>query len=244
MKVFFTSLSQRVIPFYYDRKTLSFKRLDGWFVVILISFCSIFFTAGWIFSSKNEIKKRNHYNEEEKIMVIKNSDDFSENKLILFIKELNFRFPELVYAQCVLESSSDFNSDLNIQNNNYFGMKDANKRINIQSGIQNDYAYYLNWRNSVIDYAFFIATYLNNFKTKEEYYQYIERHYSETPGYIERVKKLEQQYFDKLSKIDSNSSYDIFDFDKNDSLKVRKKKTKPTINNSISPDSVPINDSL
>lgn len=244
IKGFFISFFQRARPFYYDRKTLNYKRLDGWFIVIMISFCSVSFTAGWIFSSKNEIKKRNQYNEEEKLMFIKRGDNFSEEKMILFIKELNFRFPELVYAQGVLESGADFDSDLNIENNNYFGMKDANKRINIQSGTQNDYAYYTNWRNSVIDFALFAATYLREFETKEENYQYIERHYSETPGYIERVKKLEQQYFDKLSKIEAKSSYDILDLNNNDSLRFKKKKVKSSNNAITIPDSTSKPDTL
>lgn len=246
LKNILLSIKDRVRPFYYDHETLSFKRLDGWFFFIIILVFSFSFSIGWIFSSKNEVKKRDQYNEEAKVMIIKNGDKFSENKLILFIKELNFRFPELVYAQAVLESGADFDSKINIENNNYFGMKDANKRINIQSGIQNDHAYYFSWRNSTIDYALFVATYLSDFKSKEEYYQYIERNYSETPGYIERVKQLEKQYFDKLSNLEGKNSYDLFEEESID-LKAPKKKHKKLDSTLVIPetrDSIIKNDSL
>lgn len=236
LKTVLTSFYQRVRPFYYDNKTLNFKRLDGWFFVIMIFFCSIFFTTGWIFSSKNEIKKRNRHNEEQRIMIIKNGDNFTEDKMILFIKELNFKYPELVYAQGVLESGAEFNSKINIENNNYFGMKDANKRINIQSGFQNEHAYYINWRNSVVDFALFAATYLSDFKTKEEHYRYIEAHYSQTPGYIERVKKLEKQYFDKLAKIEAKTSYDIYGFSEEELVKPKRGKSKSSKKDSTNVD--------
>jgi hypothetical protein len=246
LKKILLSTKDRVRPYYYDHETLNFKRLDGWFFFIIILVFSFSFSIGWIFSSKNEVRKRDQYNEEAKVMIIKNGDKFNENKLILFIKELNFRFPELVYAQSVLESGADFDSKINIENNNYFGMKDANKRINIQFGTQNDHAYYFSWRNSVIDYALFAATYLSDFKSKEEYYQYIERNYSETPGYIERVKFLEKQYFDKLSKLEGKNSYDLFEEETVD-LKTPKKKQKKTDSISVEPkttDSIINNDSL
>lgn len=217
-------------PMYYDSTSLKFKRLNGWFFLITATIFITAFIIGWIFSSKNEIEKRNHYNEEEKIMVIKNGDDFSEEKMILFIKELNFRYPELVYAQGVLESGADFNSVLNNQNNNYFGMRVAHQRINTQSGEQDGYAYYNNWRNSVIDYAIFTAMYLGDFESKEQYYKYIEKRYAESPGYIEKVKALEQQYLEKLVKITEKSSYDIY-VQFNDSVPAKIKKKKADKNN-------------
>lgn len=215
MKTISEKLKNIIRPFYYDSKTLSFKKLDGWFVGLIMIISISSFGLGWILSYHNDVKKINQYDEEAKLMLIKNGDRFSEEKLILFIQELNFKYPELVYAQASLESGSEFNSTLNKQNNNFFGMKNANKRINIQSGEQNGHAYYFSWRHSIIDYALFCATYLSDFKTKEEYYQYIERNYSETPGYVDRVKALEKQYFEKLEKIKDKNSFDFLGQDSN-----------------------------
>jgi uncharacterized FlgJ-related protein len=50
---------------------------------------------------------------------------------------------KVVYAQAILESGSKFNSDINIENNNYFGMKMANIRIHTQVGENLDHAVFL-----------------------------------------------------------------------------------------------------
>lgn len=207
----FKNILNKILPFYYDVKELQYKRMNGWLFLVLIILSTITFSLGWLTAEKNEIVRIKKFEAEEKIIILKEGDKFSEEKMILFIKELNFNWPETVYAQSVLESGAEFRSDINIQNNNYFGMKKANIRTNIQSGENLDHAVYSNWRNSVIDFAFFYATYLGDFRTKEEYYQYLEKHYSKTPGYIERVKKLEKQYFQKLEKIIAKNSYDIID---------------------------------
>ncbi len=213
IKKLVTSAVNNTIPFYYDKKELSYKRMNGWLIVVIFLFsCSTFF-LGWKLSEKNEISNMKKFEEEEKLVIVKNGDKFNEEKLILFINELNFKWPEVVYAQAVLESGSEYNSDINIENNNYFGMKLASVRLNTQVGENLNHAVFNNWRMSVIDYALYWASYLSDLKTKEEYYQYIEKHYSETPGYSLRVMNLEKQYFEKLSKIKSKDSYNIFETD-------------------------------
>jgi len=213
LKKLVTSAVNNTVPFYYDKKELSYKRMNGWLIVVIFLFsCSTFF-LGWKLSEKNEISNMKKFEEEEKLVIVKNGDKFNEEKLILFINELNFKWPEVVYAQAVLESGSEFNSDINIENNNYFGMKLASVRLNTQVGENLNHAVFNNWRMSVIDYALYWASYLSDLKTKEEYYQYIEKHYSETPGYSFRVMNLEKQYFEKLSKIKSKDSYNIFETD-------------------------------
>ena len=240
------SIINKVRPFYFDAKSLEYKRMNGWLLLVILLFSTTTFFIGWTLSQNNDINNRNQYDEESKLMLIKNGDKFSEDKLILFIKELNFRYPELVYAQARLESG-DFNSYINIQNNNFFGMKKATRRINCQSGEQYGHAFYNSWRFSVLDYGMFAASFLSDFKTKEEYYQYIERFYSETPGYIEKVKTFEKQYFDKLAKIKAASSYDLFECS-NDSVPVKKKQTQTvTIKKSSAvskEDSVPVVEEL
>jgi predicted patatin/cPLA2 family phospholipase len=79
---------------------------------------------------------------------------------------------------------------------------------------------------SVIDYALFWSTYLSDLKTKEEYYQYIEKHYSQTPGYSLRVMNLEKEYFEKLKNIKAKNSYDIFDTDTLNTSNVKKRAKK------------------
>lgn len=234
VKHFIFSAINNVIPFYYDKKELTYKRMNGWLMMVIIIFSLATFYLGWKLGEKNEISNLKKIEEEEKLVIVKNGDKFSEEKLILFINELNFKWPEVVYAQAVLESGSEFDSDINLENNNYFGMKIAKVRLNTQTGENLDHAVFDNWRMSVIDYALFWASYLSDLKTKEEYYQYIEKHYSETPGYYLRVQNLEKQYFEKLKNIKAKNSYSIFESDST-SNSIKKNKF---VKKNISKDSV------
>lgn len=246
-KILLLSVLNKVRPFYFSEKEHRYKRMNGWLLVVILFFSTITFFLGWNASNKNQIEKIKKYEEEEKLVIIKNGDKFSEDKLILFISELNFKWPEIIYAQARLESGEKFDSEINIQNNNYFGMKKANVRINIQSGENLGHSTYSNWRTSVIDYALFSATYLSDFDTKSEYYQYIENHYSETPGYVNRVIALEKDYFEKLSKIDAKSSYDIYEQEQNFASENHKNKKTEISSKKPATDSVGIkntNDSL
>lgn len=212
MKDVLNKIIDLIHPMYYDRKSLSFKRLNGWFMLLVIVISSISFIAGWIFSSKNEIKKLKEYEAQEEIVIIKNGDKFSEEKLILFLEELNVKFPEIIYAQARLESNS-FQSKLFKENNNLFGMRNSDFRPNLQTEIRNTYGVYNSWRQSVEDYIIFYCCYLKNLQTKEQYYDYIEKHYSETIGYSERVRNIEKEYFSKLEKLKGKNSYDVFNLD-------------------------------
>lgn len=127
---------------------------------------------------------------EHKVMVIMSQyNQFTEKKLINAIKELNFQFPYIVYAQAILESNR-FTSKLFKENNNLFGMKLPTQRINIAAGSNNEYAYYNKWNDSILDYAFYCATYLSSLKTEEDYYNYLSQSYAEDEQYTEKLKSL------------------------------------------------------
>lgn len=222
-KIICHNILNKIRPFYFDTNEHKFKRMNGWFLLVVFMFSTITFCIGWKIAEKNELEKVKNYENEEKLIIIKNGDKFSEDKLILFIKELNFKWPEIVYAQAIIESGEKFDSDVNIQNNNYFGMKKANVRVNVQTGENIEHATYMNWRMSVLDFGLYYATYLSDFKTKSEYYNYIEKMYSTTPGYVTKVMALEKEYFDKLDKITAKNSYDIFEQESNDSIPTKRK---------------------
>ena len=81
-------------------------------------------------------------------------------------------------------------SDIFIENNNLFGMKEARIRVNTALGTNRNHAYYSDWVSSVLDYAFYQSTYLKNLKTEEQYYDYLSRSYAESNHYIESVKSM------------------------------------------------------
>lgn len=114
---------------------------------------------------------------------------FNEQKLINYLNEINIKFPEIVFAQAKLESSN-FTSDIFLENHNFFGMKCATKRAFLHKGENRGHAKYENWKECVIDYALYQATYLHHIKTKQQYLSYLRKHYAEDPNYVDKLIQL------------------------------------------------------
>lgn len=127
--------------------------------------------------------------QEEKLIVIREYNEFSEVKLIDKIAELNFRFPHIILAQAKLESGH-FKSTIFLENNNMFGMKEAKLRSNLAKGTNRNHAYYATWQESVIDYALYYSTYLHDIKTEGEYFEYLKQNYAEDKTYVQRLKQI------------------------------------------------------
>jgi len=119
--------------------------------------------------------------------------DFTEEKLIEYIDELNIKFPHIVLAQARLESGN-FKSKIFKENNNLFGMKEAKQRISTNKGTNLGHAKYDSWKECVLDYALYQATYLSKFKTEEQYYSYLADNYAENGRYIKLIKKIAKDY--------------------------------------------------
>lgn len=114
--------------------------------------------------------------------------EFSEEKLVRKLKELNVKYPHIVLAQAKLESYN-YSSHIFIDNNNLFGMKEAQVRINTAKGTQHRHAYYNTWQESVLDYAFWMATYGSKCKTEQQYYDLLNG-YAEDPDYQAKLKNI------------------------------------------------------
>lgn len=134
-------------------------------------------------------KDLSQLNTEEKLIVIREYNEFSEGKLIKKIKELNFRYPHIILAQSYQETGH-YRSGIFIENNNLFGMKEAKLRSNLAKGTNRGHAYYENWQESVIDYALYYSTYLSDIKTEGEYFEYLRQNYAEDQTYVTRLKSL------------------------------------------------------
>ena len=129
--------------------------------------------------------------QEEKLIVIREYNEFSEAKLVDQIKSLNFKFPYIVLAQSYQESGH-YKSTIFRENNNMFGMKEAVVRSNLAKGTNRGHAIYDSWQDSVIDYALYYSTYLSDIKTEGEYYEFLRQNYAEDPTYVTRLKSLIQ----------------------------------------------------
>jgi uncharacterized FlgJ-related protein len=114
--------------------------------------------------------------------------EFSEEKLVRKLKELNIRYPHIVLAQAKLESNN-YSSRIFIESSNLFGMKEARVRINTAKGTQYGHAFYSTWQESVLDYAFWMATYGSKCKTEQQYYNLLSG-YAEDPQYEIKLKNI------------------------------------------------------
>ena len=141
---------------------------------------------GFTSNPANEVQ---NLSQEEKLIVVREYNEFSETKLIEKITELNFKYPYIILAQAKLESGH-FKSTIFLENNNMFGMKEAKLRANLAKGTNRGHAYYETWQESVIDYALYYSSYLRSIKTEGEYFEYLRQNYAEDPTYVERLKSL------------------------------------------------------
>lgn len=129
----------------------------------------------------------------EKFIVINEANTFSPEKLREEIKRLNFNFPELVYAQSYVETGN-WTSRIYKENNNLFGMKEAQIRAHTSIGTQHKHALYLNWKESLWDYALYYSEYLSDIRTEEDYLLYINQRYAEHPEYDVLVKDAADKF--------------------------------------------------
>lgn len=116
-------------------------------------------------------------------------DEFTPEKLVTMLEDLNIKYPHIVLAQSMIETGH-WSSALYRENNNLFGMKRARRRITSAIGTKNGHAYYNNWRDSVYDYAFYQARYVSHTKNEEEYLSYLGRSYAEADHYVNTIRKV------------------------------------------------------
>lgn len=102
------------------------------------------------------------------------------------ILKYNFQYPEIVYAQAILESGNFLHPKYK-ETNNLFGMFVAKKRLNITSGKK--YSHFEHWKYSIVDRALYEAQYLHG-KEKQAYYAYLGKNYAEDVNYVHKLKSI------------------------------------------------------
>lgn len=124
------------------------------------------------------------------------TEEFSEEALLSFMRELRIKYPETVLAQARLETGN-FTSDIFKENHNLFGMKVAGKRPTSAIGEHRGHAKYQDWKDSVVDYALFQSYIIAKLPKNniDEYRSYIQKFYSETSDYLTRIDRTVE--FDK-----------------------------------------------
>ena len=115
-------------------------------------------------------------------------------KIYEFAKKCGAWYPEVIYAQCILESSSG-TSLLAKEVNNLFGMKQVHTRLTTQIKGKNykGYGVYINWECSVIDRILWEEWRFSGVKPNRDKYLNIilaKNGYAEDPFYKDKILNL------------------------------------------------------
>jgi hypothetical protein len=185
--------------YYYQKKDLDMKFLPYWKVTFFgLCVMTIVGSSTYIYGRLDQIRNLSDLEKEILIIDINNRNDFTQDKLVTMLKDLNVRFPHIVLAQARLETGG-YKSRIFRENNNLFGMKQATVRVNTASGTQHNHAYYDTWRESVYDYAFYQTRYLSGAKSESEYLYVLGQSYAEDPNYVTKLKnEIEKNNLKKL----------------------------------------------
>lgn len=119
-----------------------------------------------------------------------NDDVVTYSGLYNEILEQQIEFPDIVFAQAVLESGS-FTSRVFKQNKNLFGMRLPKKRKTTAVGQKYGYAVYSFWQESVEDYGYYQEFLIKDKKmTRSQYLAHIDKRYSESKGYVTKLHRI------------------------------------------------------
>jgi uncharacterized FlgJ-related protein len=148
-------------------------------------------TIGLLTLTKNTKFQKNEINE-IKINNQKIFEDKDAKLLFLYFEiiENDIKHPDIVLAQAILESGY-LSSQIFIENNNLFGMRFPERRPTVAIGENKGYSVYNCWMGSVKDYKLFQEfLFKRKEKTRDEYFDYLDRIYAEDPNYVPFLKKV------------------------------------------------------
>ena len=112
------------------------------------------------------------------------------------IQKTGIKFPDVVFAQAVLETGH-FTSKLFKNANNLFGMKMPRKRETLAVGKESrGFAVFSHWTSSVNDYFLWQENILNKreIKTKNDYLALLNRIYAEDTKYVRLLNNVMSKY--------------------------------------------------
>jgi uncharacterized FlgJ-related protein len=175
--------------FKYNSDKLQFEPLTRDCGMIFLKIALVFFLTISFLGLTYAPRDPEIITETEKILIIDEANEFSEEKLIEKIAKLNFKFPHIILAQSILETGH-YDSKIFIENHNLFGMKEARVRLNLAEGTQYGHAYYNNWEESVMDYALWYSTYAYKCKTEKQLYKLLDKQYAEATAYVSSLQHV------------------------------------------------------
>lgn len=168
--------------FKFNKEKLDYEQIKfgKWLIMGIMLFIGIGFLSSFI------AVKEQQYIQTEKEIKLTTDNSFSKEKLIEEMKHLNIKHPHIVYAQFVLESNH-FKSRLFLTQNNLMGMQESTSRPSTNVGSDNGFAVYNSWRDSVLDYALYQASFMRGIN-EQQYFEYLSKNYAEDKEYVKKLK--------------------------------------------------------
>ena len=184
-----------MILYKFDTEYLAYKKINTIKYILLGAFLMIcvFILSSFILFNDNT----RYINTELEVDLITNNS-FTKKRLISEIKRYNFKYPDIVMAQAIIESQH-FKSPVFRENHNMLGMKEAKQRLTTAKGTNLNHAYYDNWKDCVVDRLLYDAVYLNDL-SRADYLKYLDRVYAEATDYDKLIERV----------IESNNLKEVF----------------------------------
>ncbi len=131
------------------------------------------------------------------------SDVLTYQSLYDEIVKQGIEYPDIVFAQAILESGH-FKSKVYKQNNNLFGMKLPKKRSTVASKSRNGYAVYGSWKESVEDYKLYQEYYFKGRQiSRSSYFSNLDKRYSVLGGsYSSLVRNIIKKSSKRVKYVD------------------------------------------
>lgn len=150
-------------------------------------------------------------------------DSITIHNIEMDVWALPFKYKDIVVAQAILETGWFKSKNFRV-NNNLFGMRYPHSRVTCSDSSINGYAHYPNWHMSVIDYYLLqsVTESIVPTHSREQYYHYLDRIYSEVGGsYSSQLKYILQRvHLETEEEIKTKSNHHVTPY------KYRHKKTK------------------
>ena len=108
------------------------------------------------------------------------------------IFQLRLEHPDIVMAQCILESG-EFTSDIFINGNNCLGMKVPGQRPTFAVGVYRSHARFRSWHDCIADYALWQSAYGRGL-SDDAYLALLDRIYAEDGSYAVKLKSIIRKY--------------------------------------------------
>lgn len=124
------------------------------------------------------------------------SDSISKSELMESVYDrifqLRLEHPDIVMAQCILESG-EFTSSLFVEGNNCLGMKVPGQRPTFAVGTCRGHARFKSWHDCLSDYAVWQSIYGRGLSTSD-YLALLDRIYAEDGSYAAKLKSIIRKY--------------------------------------------------